>query len=55
MRSFRLSEGQATDEIDHSDELSPNGSIASFGDDAAGELYILTIECSVFKIVRTAG
>ncbi len=55
VRSFELQGGAATSFADHSDFLSPNGSIASFGEDAAGELYILTIEGSVFRIIETEG
>jgi hypothetical protein len=31
--------------------LEPDGSIASFGEDTSGELYILTEDGRVFKIV----
>jgi hypothetical protein len=31
--------------------LAPGGSIPSFGQDAAGELYIMTAEGQVFRIV----
>lgn len=55
VRSFELQGGAATNLADHSAFLSPNGSIASFGEDAAGELYILTIEGSVFRIIETGG
>ncbi len=51
VRSFLLSMGQATDPVDHTSQIGPDGSIASFGEDGAGELYIVTIEGSIFRIV----
>ena len=51
VRSFLLSNGQATDPIDHTSQIGPGGSIVSFGEDGAGELYVITIEGSVFRLV----
>jgi hypothetical protein len=41
--------------VEHADwpGLSPGGGLSSFGEDAAGELYVLTEEGGVFKIVST--
>ena len=50
VRSFRLVNGQVTDEREWP-ELAPGGRITSFGEDGAGELYILTAEGVVSKIV----
>jgi glucose/arabinose dehydrogenase len=50
VRSFRFVGGQATDQRDWQ-VLRPGGSITSFGEDAAGELYILTAQGGVYRIV----
>jgi glucose/arabinose dehydrogenase len=50
VRSFRFQDGQAL-EAQQWTALKPGGSIPSFGQDAAGELYILTAEGEVFRIV----
>lgn len=56
VRSFVFSSGTATDRRDWTEELTAGGSaplmnIASFGEDARGELYICDLAGSVFKIV----
>ena len=50
VRSFRLQDGQAV-ELQQWPTLAPGGTIPSFGQDAAGELYVLTAEGRVFRIV----
>jgi glucose/arabinose dehydrogenase len=50
VRSFRYQAGTATELTDWP-TLRPGGSITSFGEDAAGELYILIQSGSVFKMV----
>jgi len=50
VRSFRLQDGQAV-ELQQWSALVPGGFIPSFGQDAAGELYILNAEGQVFRIV----
>lgn len=50
VRSFRLQDGQAVEPQQWS-ALAPGGAITSFGQDAAGELYILTAEGRVSRIV----
>ena len=50
VRSFRLVNGAVTDEREWSD-LAPNGQITSFGQDASGELYLMTAAGRVAKIV----
>nr|AAY89243.1 hypothetical protein [uncultured bacterium BAC-L1N9] len=49
VRSFRFAGGAATDQRDEPG-LAPGGSITSFGEDAAGEVYIVTQGGSVYRI-----
>ena len=50
VRSFRFVDGRATDQRDWR-ALRPGGNITSFGQDAAGELYVLTQQGGVYRIV----
>jgi glucose/arabinose dehydrogenase len=50
VRSFRLVGADATELTDWR-VLQPGGSITSFGEDAAGELYLMSTNGGVFKIV----
>jgi glucose/arabinose dehydrogenase len=50
VRSFRYTSGQVT-EAGSWDALAPGGSISSFGEDGAGELYVLTAAGGVYRIV----
>jgi hypothetical protein len=50
VRSFRLQDGQAV-EPQQWPALAPGGLVPSFGQDAAGELYVMNAEGRVFKIV----
>lgn len=50
IRSFRHANGRATEERRW--ELGDAGSIASFGEDAAGELYVIDKGGKVFKLVE---
>ena len=51
VRSFKLASGRATEEWSWPGLEPPGGSISSFGEDAAGELYICSLSGSVHKIV----
>ena len=50
VRSFRLAGGAATELTDWR-VLQPGGSITSFGEDAAGELYLMSTNGGVFQVV----
>jgi len=50
VRSFGVDGGE-THVIDWSDEIGGVGSITSFGQDAAGEIYITAVDGRVFKLV----
>ncbi len=50
IRSFRLQDGQAV-EPHQWPTLVPGGPVLSFGQDAAGEIYVLSAEGRVFRIV----
>jgi len=49
--SFRYSGGNVTTRLDWTQLLSPGSTISSFGQDAKGELYILTLNGGVYRIV----
>jgi glucose/arabinose dehydrogenase len=52
VRSFRYESGAAVDAFQWP-TLAPGGSITSFGEDAAGELYITSADGRVFRIIPT--
>ena len=55
IRSFRLENGVVTDQRDRTAEITSEvgsiTSIASFGEDASGEMYIVSLDGNVYKIV----
>jgi glucose/arabinose dehydrogenase len=50
IRSFRLQSGKAEDRQEHRSLETP-GSLTSFGEDAAGELYVLTQNGNLYRLV----
>jgi len=53
VRSFRLDGTRAGNAADWA-ALRPGGQVSSFGEDASGELYLMTAEGKVFRIVASA-
>jgi hypothetical protein len=51
VRSFTFYKGSAVDPVDWSTELRPGSAVTSFGEDNAGELYIMTASGSLYRIV----
>ena len=51
VRSFRFDNGMVTVHADWGAALRPAGNITSFGEDAAGELYIVTQQGGLYRIV----
>jgi hypothetical protein len=45
-KGMLLSEGELTDDLDSTN----TGDIASFGEDTAGELYMLTLNGKIYRI-----
>ena len=52
IRSFSISGTTAVDHLDHGWDLGAVGGLASFGTDGSGELYVVSIGGSVYRIVR---
>ena len=59
IRTLRYVDGVVTDELDRTAELTPNegslSNVTSFGEDADGELYIVSHNGDIFKIVPDVG
>jgi hypothetical protein len=51
VRSFTYYNASAVDRVDWSVELSPGTAVTSFGQDNAGELYIMAEGSSLYRIV----
>lgn len=54
IRTLRLQGGGATDVVDLTDALGTVGGLASFGEDAAGELYVVDIGGAVYRVVEAS-
>lgn len=52
IRSFRMKGGAATDHQDHTAVLGTVSSIASFGEDSTGELYVVSLDGAVYRLAR---
>ena len=51
IRSLRIEDGEAVDVQDHTQQLGPVEGVSSFGEDARGELYVVSLEGTVYRIV----
>jgi hypothetical protein len=51
IRSFRLAGTSAVDLLDHTTDFGPVSYIASFGEDALGEIYVISMGGTVYRIV----
>ncbi len=55
IRSFRYQGAQATELMDWSGVLDPGGNVTSFGEDAAGELYVTTRSGRLYRITPASN
>lgn len=60
VRSLRNSNGNVIDEIDWTGNMDPGGNtnfgfFSSFGEDSAGELYLVSLFGDIFKIIESGG
>jgi len=55
IRSFQLDDGTATDLQDHSADVEAGLSLSSFGEDGAGELYVVDLDGTVYRLTGTAA
>ena len=51
VRSFVVSGGGVQGEQDHQDDLGPIDNISSFGEDGHGELYVVTLGGTIYRLV----
>lgn len=51
MRSFRWVDGEATELVDHTEELGRPGSVNAFGLDGDGEILVVTHEGNITRLV----
>jgi hypothetical protein len=50
IRSFAVAGGAATYPLDHTSELGSVSSLSSFGTDGSGELYVVSLSGSVYRL-----
>jgi glucose/arabinose dehydrogenase len=55
IRSFVMSDGVATDLQDHSADIDKVPNLASFGEDGAGELYVVSLGGTVYRLTGAAS
>jgi hypothetical protein len=52
VKSFQFSGGTATNQTDWTTQLSPGNNISSFGEDARGDVYIMSLTGGLYRIVE---
>ncbi len=55
LRSFRYEDGSAVDLTDWTDQVGVAGQVTSFGVDRDGEMYVITADGAVLKVVPVRG
>lgn len=50
VRSFRVVDGAVVELQDHSDDVGALSAVSSFGEDAAGELYVVSLGGTVYRV-----
>lgn len=52
VRSFRYAGGQASERRDWTVELDPQGNVSSFGEDARGDVYVVTLGGALYRVAE---
>lgn len=50
IRSFRVEDGEAVDVVDHEPDFGTLSQLSSFGEDALGQLYVMTLDGELYRL-----